>query len=258
LFKHPQIKRAVQTGQVQAGEVFISILGNEDPLYTVDSIPFLATDYAQAKTLWQASRQLIEQRLAKDGLILLYAVPWPAQGLYVSKPVATIDDLGGLKFRAYNKATSRLAQLVGAVPTQIEVPEIPQAFATGLVEAMITSPTTGVNSKAWDFVKHFYDLQAWIPKNMIIVNRRQFDALDEASQQAVRDAAAKAEQRGWKISMAEGEAMKKELADNGMSVAPPSAELKAELLKIGATMTDEWLQETGEDGKAVLDAYRAQ
>ncbi|MEZ5582966.1 MAG: TRAP transporter substrate-binding protein DctP [Candidatus Competibacteraceae bacterium] len=176
----------------------------------------------------------------------------------MSKPVTAIADLGGLKFRAYNKATSRLAQLVGAVPTQIEVPEIPQAFATGLVEAMITSPTTGVNSKAWDFVKHFYDLQAWIPKNMIIVNRRQFDALDEATQQAVRDAAAKAEQRGWEISMAEGETMKKELADNGMTVAPPSEELKAELLKVGVTMTDEWLQETGEDGKAVLGAYRGE
>ncbi|MGD8710437.1 MAG: TRAP transporter substrate-binding protein [Ectothiorhodospiraceae bacterium] len=256
LFKHPQIKRAVQTGQVQAGEVFISILGNEDPIYTVDSIPFLATSYDDAERLWKASRDAIESRLKADGLMLLYAVPWPAQGLYTSKDVKSVADLKGLKFRAYNAATSRLAELTGMTPTQVEVPEIPQAFATGIVEAMITSPSTGANSKAWDFVDRFYDIQAWLPKNMVIINRRAFDALDQDTRQAVLDAAKKAEDRGWEMSRNEASAKKKILEENGMKVLKPSDKLMEGLSKVGKTMTSEWLEKTGKDGQAIIDAYR--
>lgn len=256
LIKHPQIKRGVQTQQVQAGEVFISLLGNEDPIFTVDSIPFLATSYPQARELWQASRPHIEERLAADGIKLLYAVPWPAQGLYVSKQVQSVADLEGIKFRAYNSATSRLAELTDMVPTQVEVPEIAQAFSTGIVEAMITSPSTGANSKAWDFVDRFYDIQAWIPKNMIIVNEAAFEALPDSQQQAVMEAAKAAEKRGWKMSREEARAKKQILSDNGMQVLEPSDELMEGLREVGETMTDEWLEDAGADGGAILEAYR--
>ncbi len=256
LVKHPQIKRAVRTGQVQAGEVFISLLGNEDPVFAVDSIPFLATSYDDARALWEASREVIASRLAEDGIKLLYAVPWPAQGLYTSEEISGVDDLKGLKFRAYNATTSRLAELTGMVPTQVEVPEIPQAFATGIVEAMITSPSTGANSKAWDFVDRFYDIQAWVPKNMVIVSQRAFDALDDTTRQALLDAAATAEERGWRMSREEAQAKKAILEDNGMQVLEPSESLMNGLREIGATMTDEWLEDTGADGKAIIEAYR--
>lgn len=256
LVKHPQIKRAVQTGQVQAGEVFISILGNEDPIYTVDSIPFLATSYEEARHLWEASRGAIEARLEEDGVMLLYSVAWPAQGLYTSREVTSIEDLKGLRFRAYNSATSRLSELTGMEPTQVEVPEIPQAFATGIVEAMITSPSTGANSKAWDFVDRFYDIQAWIPKNMVIVDRRAFDALDEDTRRAVLEAARSAEKRGWEMSMAEAEEKKRILRENGMQVLQPSEELIEGFNEIGQTMTREWLEQAGEDGRAIIEAYR--
>jgi len=256
LIKHPQIKRGVQTQQVQAGEVFISLLGNEDPIFTVDSIPFLATSYADARDLWKASRPHIQDRLAEDGIKLLYAVPWPAQGLYVSKKIESVDDLEGLKFRAYNSATSRLAELTGMVPTQVEVPEIAQAFSTGIVEAMITSPSTGANSKAWDFVNRFYDIQAWLPKNMVIVNQAAFDALPDAQQQAVMEAAEAAETRGWRMSREEAKAKKAILEDHGMKVLKPSDELMRGLRKVGDTMAREWLEKAGADGRAVLEAYR--
>ncbi|MDX1608847.1 MAG: TRAP transporter substrate-binding protein [Halofilum sp. (in: g-proteobacteria)] len=256
LIKHPQIKRGVQTRQVEAGEVFISLLGNEDPVFSVDSIPFLATSYGQARALWNASRPHIEDELAADGIKLLYAVPWPAQGLYVSKEVDSVEDLKGIKFRAYNSATSRLAELTGMVPTQVEVPEIAQAFSTGIVDAMITSPSTGANSKAWDFVDRFYDIQAWIPKNMVMVNEAAFDALPKAQQRAVLKAAKKAETRGWKMSREEAKAKKKILRENGMQVLEPSDELMRGLRKVGETMTEAWLEDAGADGRAILEAYR--
>ncbi len=256
LIKHPQIKRAVQTGQVQAGEVFISLLGNEDAVFAVDSIPFLATNYDDAGKLWDASREYITKRLADEQLLLLYAVPWPAQGLYTNKPIESVEDLKGLKFRAYNSATSKLATLTGMVPAQVEVPELPQAFATGIVDAMITSPTTGVNSRAWDYVKYFNDIQAWIPKNMVIVSQRAFDGLDAEVQQAVLDAAKAAETRGWEMSMAEAEAMKKELEANAIEVQTPSDAFRAELQAIGDTMTEEWQAETGDAGKSIIEQFR--
>jgi TRAP-type C4-dicarboxylate transport system substrate-binding protein len=193
--------------------------------------------------------------LAEDGLMLLYAVPWPSQGIYVNQEVESVADMEGVPFRAYNASTSRLAELMGAVPTQVEVPDIPQAFSTGIVEAMITSPSTGANSAAWDYVSHFYDTQAWLPKNMVMVSQDAFDALSEDVQQALLDAAAQAETRGWEMSMAEAEEKKQVLADNGMVVAEPSDALAEGLAEIGETMTAEWLEAAGEDGQAILDAY---
>ena len=256
LFKHPDIKRSVQRGLVPAGETLISLLSNEDPIYGVDAIPFLATSYDEAKKLWEASRPAIEEKLAGDGLKVLYAVAWPAQGLYTAKPVSTVDDLKGMKFRAYNSATSKLADLTGMVGTQVEVPEIPTAFATGIVEAMMTSPSTGANSKAWDFVQNFYDVQAWLPKNMVIVNAKAFDGLSPEVQKAVMDAAAKAETRGWEMSMAETDEKKKVLADNGMNVAAPSDALKSGLAKVGEQMVADWQAEAGDADAAIIDAYK--
>lgn len=256
LIKHPQIKRAIQTGQVQMGGVFISILGNENPIYSVDSIPFLATSYKQARKLWKASKSKITQLLAEDGIKLLFAVPWPPQGLYVSKKVNSIKDLEGLKFRAYNATTSKLAQLLGMVPTQVEVPEVPQAFSTGIIEAMITSPTTGVNTKAWDYVTRFYDIQAWIPKNMVMVNEQTFESLPEATQKAILKAAEKAEQRGWKMSKHQSKKMKQTLREHGMKVLQPSSKLMSGLRKAGKKLTKQWLKETGQAGEAIMEAYR--
>lgn len=256
LFKHADIKRSVQRGLIPIGETLISLLANENPIYTVDAIPFLATSYEDAKKLWEVSREGIEAALAKDGLKVLYAVPWPAQGLYTTNEVNSVADLDGVKFRAYNATTSELASLTGMVATQVEVPEIPTAFATGIVEAMITSPSTGANSKAWDFVSNFYDVQAWLPKNMVIVSESAFDGLSADVQAAVLEAAAKAETRGWEMSMAEAEEKKKILSENGMNVAAPSAELKDGLAAAGDKMVAGWLEKTGDEGQAIIDAFK--
>lgn len=256
LFKHPEIPKAVRGGQVPIGEFLVSSQSNENPMFGVDSIPFLATSYDQSAKLMDAARTAIEKALDVQGLQVLYMVPWPPQGLYTRKPVDKIEDLRGLKFRAYNPQTTRIAELAGAVPTQVEAPDIPQAFTTGRVEAMMTSPSTGANSKAWDFVSHYYDTQAWLPYNAVVVNKRSFRALDEASRKAIIAAAENAEKRGIAMSKQENDAKKKVLADNGMKVLEPSAALKAGLRKIGDQMAAEWAKSAGADGQKVIDAYR--
>lgn len=256
LFKRPELKRAVQTGQVQVGDVLISVLGNEDALYEVDAVPLLARDFDSAWKLWQASRAGIEARLAKQGIKLLYSVPWPPQGVYTKVPVSKMADFKGLKFRAYNAATSRMVELMGASPTTVSSGDVPQAFGTGLIEAMITSPATGVDSQAWDFVKYYYDVQAFIPKNVTMVNARAFNSLSPAVQKAVLDAAAAAEKRGWDTARAQTSSLTQTLASKGMVVGKTPPAIESDLTKIGATMADEWLKKAGADGKAVLDAAR--
>ena len=256
LFKAPEIKRAVQGNQAQIGEILISGYSNEDPIYGVDSVPFLATSYADAAKLWKASRKAIEDRFAKQGMMVLFSVPWPPQGIYSSKPLTSIADMKGLKMRTYNPYTSRIAELAGAQPVTIQVAELAQAFATGAVNANITSGATGYDTKAWEVVKNYYDTQAWLPKNIVFVNKSAFDALDKPTQAALLKAAADAEARGWKTSEEKNGWYLEQLAKNGMTVAQPSAQLKADFRKIGETMTAEWTKTAGADGQAIVDAYR--
>ena len=256
LFKHPEIKNSVRKGLAPIGEVLVSRLANEDAVFGVDSVPFLAPSYDKAWKLYQASKPGLEEKLGEQGLQLLFAVPWPPQGIYAKKEVVAGEDLKGLKFRAYNAATERLAQLAGAVPTQVEVPDIATAFSTGRVEAMITSPSTGANSKAWDFLTHYYDTQAWLPKNMVIVNKRAFDSLSDEEKAAVLQAAELAEKRGWEASKVETKTKTNVLIENGIKVVQPSTQLIEDLAAIGETMAAEWQENAGEAGAAVLEAYK--
>ncbi|WP_235855980.1 TRAP transporter substrate-binding protein [Mesobaculum littorinae] len=258
LFAHPEIKDSVRRGLAPIGETLMSRLANEDPIFEVDAIPFLAASYEDADKLWQASRPVVEEKLAEQGLTLLFAVPWPGQSLFTQEPVESAADLEGAAFRAYNAATETLASLMGAVPTQIETGDIPTAFATGRVDAMITSPSTGVSSQAWDFTSYYTDTQAWLPKNMVIVNTRAFDALPEEVQSAVMEAARAAETRGWEMSEAETEAGVAQLEENGMTVTQPSETLSQEMSEIGEQMTADWLEAAGDEGQQVIDAYRAE
>lgn len=256
LYKANEIKRAVQTGQVQIGEFILSGAANENPIFGVDSIPFLATSYPEAKRLATVSRPAIEKILASQGMKLLYTVPWPGQSLYSNKPINSAADLRGTKMRSYNPATNRIAQLLKAQPATIQLAELGQALATGAVDNFLTSSASGIESKLYEHVKNFYTVNAWLPKNAVIASQKAFDSLDKPTQDAILKAAAAAEERGWKLSEQKDQEYLKGLAANGMKVAAPSPQLRTELLAIGDTMTGEWLRTAGDDGKSIIDAYK--
>lgn len=256
LVKHPEIKNSLKRGIAPIGEFLISLHANESPIYSIDSVPFLATGYDAARKLYAAQKPYLEKKLGEEGLVLLFSVPWPPQGIYAKKEIKSLDDLKGLKFRTYNPATQRIAQLAGAIPTQVEVPDIPTAFATNRVEAMITSPTTGVDSKVWDFLTHFHHTQAWLPRNAVVVAKDAFDKLSDAEKKALTDAAKAAEERGWEMSAAETDEKLKALALNKIEIVQPSDVLKKGFAEIGAKMAEEWEQAAGADGKAILAAFK--
>lgn len=257
LFAHGQIKDSVRRNLAPIGEILMSQLVNENPVFGVDSIPFLAASYDEAEALWAASRSAVAEALDAQGLTLLYSVPWPGQSLFLRTEVTDPAQLQGVTFRAYNNATERMAQLLGMIPTQVEAGDIPTAFSTGRVASMITSPSTGVSSQAWDYTTHFIDVQAWLPKNMVFVNTQALNALSEDERAAVLAAAQAAEARGWDMSRAETDLQIAALEAAGMVVMQPSDALSARLAEIGATMTEEWLSGAGAEGQAVLDAFRA-
>ena len=256
LFKANEIKRAVQSGQTQAGEFILSLFSNEAPVYGLDSIPFLATSYADSKRLDAASRELLVKTLAAQGIKLLYTVPWPPQSLYSKKALTRLADLKSTKMRAYNPATSFIATAVGAQPVTIQLAELPAALATGGADNFLTSTSSGIDSKLYESVKFFYDVNAWLPRNAVVVNQKAFDALDKAGQDAVLQQAASAETRGWQISEKNNADNLKELAAKGMKIDTVVGEsLKKELKPIGDTMTADWLKSAGPEGKAIVDAY---
>jgi len=256
MIKHAEIKRAVSDGKAAAGEILISLAADEAPVYGVDSIPFLATGYEGARKLYAAQRPYLENQLAKEGLILLFSVPWPPQGIYAKREIDSVEDLKGLKFRTYNAMTKRIAELADAQPAQIEVPDLPAAFASGRVDIMITSASSGVQSKAEEYLTHYMDTQAWLPRNMVVANKEAFSRLSAAEKAALIDAAKVAEERGWKLSIEEMAAKTKALKDAGIIVLPPSAALKSGLAKMGSAIANEWVASAGADGEAMLAAYR--
>jgi TRAP-type C4-dicarboxylate transport system substrate-binding protein len=256
LFKGNEIKRAVQTGQAPIGERLLSAHENENPLFAFDSIPFLATSFEESARLWQAARPKLDALLQKQNMVLLYSVPWPPQGLYTKKEIRSAADMRGVKFRSYSAATARLAELMGAVPVQIEAAELSQALATGVAESFISSGSTGYDSKVWEQLNRFYDVQAWLPRNYVFVNKAAWADLDPKLQQAVTACAEKAGEQGTAKARELAGWYLEQLAQHGMTVAPPSQELRADFQKIGQTMTEEWLQRTGADGKAIVEQYR--
>jgi TRAP-type C4-dicarboxylate transport system substrate-binding protein len=255
LFKLPEIKRAVQGGQAQIGEILLSAYQNEWQPFGIDGQPFLATSYEQSMKLYQAQKPVLEKKLADQGMMLMYSVAWPPQGIYSKKPVASAADLKGSKWRAYSPATSRIAELVGAQPVTVQAAELSQALATGVVEANMTSGATGVDSKLYEHLKYYYDVQAWLPKNAVIVNKRAFDALDKDTQSALLKAAADAEARGWAASRKVNEDTLEILRKNGMQVLPPSAQLRDDMRKVGETMMKEFIGKSGAEGQQILDTF---
>lgn len=256
LFKAPEIKRAVQGGQAQAGEILLANFQNEWPIFGADGLPFLADSYDEAAKLWKVQRPMLEKKLAEQGMMVLYAVPWPPQGVYSKKPLNSAADLKGIKWRAYSPATARIAELVGAQPVTVQAAEVSQAFATGVTESMMSSGSTGADSKLYEHVKYWYDTQAWLPKNALLVNTKAFAELDKATQAAVLTAAAEAETRGWAESKKANVASLEKLKAGGMSILPAPAQLSTDLKKVGDTLLKEWLEKAGPEGQALVDAFR--
>ncbi len=257
LLRMPDIKRGVQTGQVQMGEILLTAYANEDPMFDADALPQLVTNFAQAKRLSDLQKPYIEARFGRQGLSLLYMVPWPAAGLYAQQEVTSLEQLRGSRFRTYSPMTNRFAQLIGAQPTLVQSAELAQAFATGVVQAQVTSAATGVDTSAWDYARVFTPLGFTMTKNAVFISRRALEGLPREVQDAIRAAAVRAEARGYELAEAAQRETETALASRGMRVTQPTQQLLDDCARVGRVMADEWVTRVGEDGRRLLEQYRA-
>jgi TRAP-type transport system periplasmic protein len=255
LVKATEIKRAVQSGQAQIGEILLVNFDNESPLFGIDGIPFLATSYSASYKLNQAQKPILDKYLANQGMKLLYTVAWPPQGLFTRKPISAISEMRGMKWRAYSPGTAKMADLMGMQPVTVQASELSQALATGAIDALINSGSTAIDAKVYESLKYFYDTRAWLPKNAVIMNTKAFDALDKPSQDAVLKAAASAELRGWKSSEEKNEGYKKTLAERGMTIQEPSSKLVSDFKQVGWVMLNDWQRRAGSDGEVLIASY---
>lgn len=259
LFKATEIKKAVESGKAPIGEVLMSNLSGENIIFNVDAIPFLATSYDDAYRLWRASKPVMTRVLDKQGVELLYAVPWPPQGIYVNRAIGSAADMKGLKWRAYNRTTTRMGELFGAKPVSVAAAELPKALAAGQVDAFLSSSATGVDVKVWQHLSHFYTVNAWVPKNMVIVNKKALEALEPAHRAALLKALENAERRGWRVSEEKNKGYLATLAQHDVRVGTPPVQWRADLNRIGRTLIAEWLQQavtlSNDDGKIIFSNY---
>jgi len=258
LFKGGEIKRAVQTGQAPIGERFMSAHANELPILGWDNIPFVASTYAKNDKLWAAAKPFVNKALAGQNLVALYTCPWPGQGFYFNKEVKSSADTHGIKFRSYNSATATFAEELGMIPVQIEAAELSQALATGVAESFISSGSTGYDRKVWEHLTHYYKVNAWLPRNYVMVNKGVWDALDSSTQNQVQKAA---DETGAACSTKSQDLATwyfEQLSSNGMTVEDAGPVFLSELKTIGEKMTADWVSEVGSDGQAILDTYNAQ
>jgi len=258
LVSHGEIKPSVRRGTIDAGEVFLSILSNDDPIFEVDTLPGVAGSYDDAYALWEATKPMITELFAYEGLIPLYAVAWPAQGIYTAEPLTDPAQFDGLRVRAPNINTQRFVDNLGGSPTETEESDIPTAFSTGRVDAMITSSSTGNSMAAWDYVTDYTDANLWLPKNIVFISQRSFDRLDEATQEALMEAAARAEERGWQMSRNNNDESLAALKENGISVSEPNADVAAALQAAGDELFADWQSRADDEAKQALETYRAQ
>ena len=256
LFKGGEIKRAIQTGQAPIGERLLSAHANENPLFGFDSVPFLATSFDDSALLWKAAKPVIQELMSDQNLVLLYSVPWPPQGLYFKKSVSSAADMKGIKFRTYNSMGGKMAELAGMQPVQIEAAELMQALSRGVADGFISSGSTGYDRKVWEHLTHFYDVNAWLPRNYVFANKESWDGLSEGERNIVLGLSALAERAGTAEARRLADWYKKQLADNGMTVQPAGEQLRADLENIGKTLTDEWLTEAGAEGQKIVNSYR--
>ncbi|MES2936666.1 MAG: TRAP transporter substrate-binding protein [Pseudomonadota bacterium] len=255
LVKLNDVRQAVEGGQVEAGETIMTSLVKEIPIAGADAIPFVVGSYADAQRMWRLQRPLVEKHFAARGLKLLYAVPWPPQGLYSSKPVRSISDLSGTRMRTYNQTTVRIAEMVGAVPVDVPMVEVNKAVAEGRMDNMISSAVTGVENQVWGPIKFYYEINAWFPKNVVFANVKSFEALPPAARAAVLRAASAAEARGWAWSQAAMAEATQELRERGIKVERVPPEFDQAFHRLGEKFSREWVRSVGNEANLIFIRY---
>jgi TRAP-type transport system periplasmic protein len=255
LVKLGDIRAAVESGAVEMGEVILSGLSKDVPIAGADSIPFVVSGYEDAMRLWSLQRPVLEKELAKRSVTVLFSVPWPAQGLYTSRPITKKADFSNTNMRTYNATTVRIAEMLGAKAVDVPMVQVSEALASRRIDSMISSAVTGVENRVWSHLQYFYEINAWTPKNAVFINSRALATLPPSTQSALRAASANAEQRGWGLSRDASTSALALLKSNGVRVERMPAGLEREFTRVGERFSKEWIKASGSTAGELFTSY---
>lgn len=255
LIKAPDVRQSVIDGKVAAGEVFGPSLSAIHPVFGLDAIPFLATTYPAARKLWNLARPLTEKKAAGQGFAMLYSVPWPPQGMFSSKEIRTVGDLQSMNMRENSPSVKKLAESLGAKPVLVETPDLVSAVQSKKVSLVFTSAAQGVDTKMWEKLPWFYQTNAWLPRNAVIINKKALDALEPEQRDAVIRAAGAAEERGWSMSEQNAKDTLKALKDNGAKIGLMDGSVRSRLDKTGTALSGDALKRADPELLHVLSSY---
>jgi TRAP-type transport system periplasmic protein len=255
LVKLADLRAAVESGTVEAGEVILTGISKEFPMAGADSLPFVVSGYADAQRLWALQRSLLDKELGVRGLIALYSVPWPAQGLYTARPIIRKSDFLGNRMRTYNSTTVAIAEMLGASAVDVPMVQVSQALADGRMDSMISSAVTGVENRTWTHLKYFYEINAWTPKNAVLANAQAVAVLPVELQQALLIAANNAERRGWTLSREASISALAILKLNGVRIERIPSGLEREFSRLGERFSKAWIKSAGASAGELFTAY---
>ena len=255
--KGPESMRALEEGLVQMAEMPSFQQVGAEPLLGLESLPFLVEDQSELRALYDILRPQINRLFKKHGLKVVYIVPWPNQNIYTKVPVKTLSDLKGVKIRTYDKNTSELMDRLGLVPVQMPSQDVVPALASGVVDAVMTSTTTGAAQKYWEFLDYIYRTNhLWI-SNIMAVNLESWNRLDREVREKIEAIAARLEPEFWAVSRHDDAQKLAVLEAGGIKTVVPDPALLKEMRQAARPMWQAFANDVGPEAEEVLQTFLA-
>ena len=243
-FKGDEQVKAVSQGKTQMGTLFGGVLGNDNSLFLLSSLPFAAKDFAQAKALYECAKPALAQGAEKLDAHLLYVTPWPPSGIWSVQPLTNETDIKALKIRTYDATSKSVFERLGAQSVQLPYSALAEKLQKNEVNAVLTSGDGGAGRKLWTQLPNFMAVSYSIPLSYTIINMDTWRKLDDAQRTILTNAAEKVAAESWAGVEQRIEANYARMRENKMTLntAPPESIMTA-LKKAGEEETTQWLKD---------------
>ncbi len=255
-YKGPELLKAVRDGLVPISDMLISGVAGDEKIFQIVTLPFLAKDFQELRTLLDICQPYFDKAAQKWGQKILYIAPWPGAGVWTKKKATSVADMKGLKTRTYDKNGALVVEATGGTPFALPFSEVYSSLQTGVIDSVLTSSPTAVDAKFWEVLGFFQPINLTIATNMVNVNLNAFNKLPKNQQEALVAAGKEMEKRMWQQVAELDKQMVETCNKNGIQTVPPSKEFMADLSKLTENIRAEWLSGAPADAKKIYDEYK--
>ena len=243
-------------GAVPIASTPISSLEKIEPIFDLQSLPFITTTVNETEAMFIVAKPYYEKAFNKHNQTLLYGAPWTPQGIWEQTKIRAPEDLKGLKIRTYNAQGAEVLKAAGASPIQLSWADVIPALSNGTITGVLTSDEGGVNSKFWELgCKYFNSIGFAMGINAVAMNLDVYNSLPEDMKIALRVAADRAEQKAWSRARSRVSANKETLKSVGAEyVEDVPASVIDHIKTAAAPLKEAWIKNMGPDTAAKIMA----